>query len=237
MNPDLELERTNPSLAPQGLSSALAASLVAALAELDVVETGRTAQIPTKNGGSYSYKYADLADVVKLTRAALAKHGLVALTPVHGHADGLACTVTILHESGERLDFPPLPFPHGDTAQATGSAITYHRRYSLVAALGMAAGDDDDGASAQARSEPLPSPMATEDQLMSIEAWIHTASESQQEDLKKWWKTQRIPPLERLTADQADRVLKHIASVEVVGSVDAGPQQLSTEPTKPEDAK
>lgn len=126
----------------------LAAALVAALTDLTVVEKGRTAKIPTKTGRDYSYEYADIADVVKLTRPVLASHGLAALTPVHEHGNGLACTVIIVHASGERLDLGPFPFPHGKDAQATGSMVTYHRRYALVAALGMAAGDDDDGASA-----------------------------------------------------------------------------------------
>lgn len=136
----------------------IAAALVAALADLSVVEKGRKA-----NAGSYSYDYADIADVVKLTRPALAAHGLVALTPVHDHGDGLACTVILLHTSGQRLDLGPFPFPHGKDAQATGSMVTYHRRYALVAALGMAAGDDDDGASAAARptrSEPVDGPIS-----------------------------------------------------------------------------
>lgn len=122
------------------------AALVAALAELTVVEKGRTADMKT-----YKYDYADLADVVKVTRPVLAAHGLTALTPVHGHGAGLACTVIILHASGSRLDLGPFPFPHGRDAQATGSMVTYHRRYSLLAALGMAAGDDDDGALAVAK--------------------------------------------------------------------------------------
>ena len=128
----------------------IAPALVAALADLQIVDKGRTAKIPTKDGKSYSYDYADIGDVVKLTRPKLAEHGLVALTPIHDHGNGLACTVTILHTSGERLDFGPFPFDGARDAQATGSAVTYFRRYALVAALGMAAGDDDDGASAKA---------------------------------------------------------------------------------------
>lgn len=144
----------------------LAAALVAACAELTVVETTRTAKIPTKNGGEYSYKFADIADVVKMSRPVLANHGVVALTPVHGHDDGLACTVIFLHSSGDRMDCEPFPFPKGENAQATGSMVTYHRRYALVAALGIAAGDEDDGQSAapaQRSQEPTqvqPNPKA-----------------------------------------------------------------------------
>lgn len=127
----------------------LAAALVAALADLTVVEAQRTAQIEHRGGGSHSYKYADIGDVVKLTRPVLAAHGLAALTPIGFHGDGLACTVTLVHEGGETLELGPFPFPHGRDAQSTGSMVTYHRRYALIAALGMAAGDDDDGASAR----------------------------------------------------------------------------------------
>lgn len=127
----------------------LAAALVAALSDLTVVEKGRKA-----NAGSYSYDYAALEDVVKVTRPVLAEHGLVALSPVHDHGQGLACTIRLVHTSGETMDLGPFPFPHGRDAQATGSMVTYHRRYSLLAALGMAAGDDDDdGATAKARQE------------------------------------------------------------------------------------
>lgn len=126
----------------------LAAALVAALADCSVVDKGRTA-----NAGSYSYEYADLGDVVKKTRPALAEHGVVALTPVVDNGSNLQVTVVLLHSSGEKLEFGPFSFPHGKDAQATGSMVTYHRRYALVSALGMAAGDDDDGATARPRQE------------------------------------------------------------------------------------
>lgn len=126
--------------------STLAEALVAALADLSVIEPARTADL-----GTYSYRYAGLADIVKKTRPALARYGLVALTPLSHVGSELACSVVIVHESGDRMEFGPFTFPHGRDAQATGSMVTYMRRYALVAALGMAAGDDDDGAAAQPR--------------------------------------------------------------------------------------
>lgn len=132
----------------------LAAALVEALKDLSVVDKNATA-----DAGSYKYDYADIAEVVKLTRPKLAEHGIVALTPITEHANGLACTVILLHSSGDRLDLGPFPFPVGRDAQATGSMVTYHRRYALLAALGMAAGaDDDDGATGKPLPPPEPKP-------------------------------------------------------------------------------
>jgi hypothetical protein len=182
----------------------LAAALVAALADLTVVEADHAV-----NTGSYGYKYADLADVVKRTRPKLAEHGLVALTPVHDHGTGLACTVTLLHSSGERMDLGPFPFPFGRDAQATGSMVTYHRRYSLVAALGMAVGQDDDGASAVAAQEPQDDPRVP-GLRSSIEGAIARLTDAQKADLRAWFAEHDLPPVRVMTAAQADQVLAHL---------------------------
>ena len=65
---------------------------------------------------------------------------------------------TLKHVSGEEI-FSRLPFPElvpnrGNIMQALGSAITYARRYSLLAIYGLA-GDDDD-AEGSAPREDLP---------------------------------------------------------------------------------
>jgi hypothetical protein len=193
----------------------LAAALVAALADVMVVDKGNTAKIPLKDGkGSYSYDYADIADVVKRTRPALAEHGLVALTPIHDHGNGLACTVVIVHTSGERMDFGPFPFPHGKDAQATGSMVTYHRRYALVAALGMAAGDDDDGAAAAPRvAEPVRKPIpplagwaSLEEQDAAHEDFRSTVADSSeeiQEHLRDFRKAVGLPwPMPKADLDE-----------------------------------
>jgi hypothetical protein len=88
---------------------------------------------------------------------------------------------TIFHESGEFIAFHPLAMPNGRTAQETGSAITYGRRYALLACLGLGA-EDDDGASAaprqksntQRQSTPTPSapPRPEEDEIKRILASV-----------------------------------------------------------------
>lgn len=186
----------------------LAAALVAALEDLTVVEKNRTVDIQLKTGARKTYGYADIADVVKLTRPTLYGHGLVALTPIHDHGDGLACTVTILHTSGERLDLGPFPFPHGHDAQATGSMVTYHRRYALLAALGMAAGDDDDdGAAAKPRQVEAPVPGFRS----SLMATVEKLTDAERAVLRDWLKAEGLPDRPSLMdAEQADRVCEFI---------------------------
>jgi len=186
----------------------IAAALVAALAELTVVDKGRTAKIPTKDNKSYSYSFADISDVVRCTRPVLAEQGLVALTPIHDHGDGLACTVTLLHTSGERLDLGPFPFPHGVDARATGSMVTYHRRYALIAALGMAAGDeDDDGAEAAPRGVPVDVP----GYRTSLIGAMNKLSAAESKTVRAWCKEQGLPQNPaQMDADQADRVTDYI---------------------------
>ena len=130
----------------------LTAALVAASAELTGVTKGREASIPTKSGGSYAYRYAALEDVLDTVRPVLAKHGLtICQIPGNQSSDWLTITTSILHYSGQYIVFEPLALPNGRTAQEIGSAITYGRRYHLLAVLGLAASDDDDGAAAAPR--------------------------------------------------------------------------------------
>lgn len=128
----------------------VSAALVAACAELEDVPKRHKASV-----GKFSYDYADLADTLSTVRPVLAKHGLAVLQPVttEPEHDIVVVATVILHKSGEQLHLGRLGLPLGQGAQATGSAITYARRYALLAALGLAA-EDDDGAAATASAKP-----------------------------------------------------------------------------------
>lgn len=131
----------------------LAKALTTALGELSDVPKGREAKIPTKAGSNYSYRYADLGDALSMVRPVFQKHGLAVIQNASSPNDStVLITTTIIHSSGQYLTFEPLALPSGRTAQETGSAITYGRRYHLLASLGLAT-DDDDGASAAPRQQ------------------------------------------------------------------------------------
>jgi len=65
---------------------------------------------------------------------------------------------TLRHESGEQVEshfpFPDLAPNRGNIMQAHGSAITYARRYALLAIYGLA-GDDDDADTLTPKGESL----------------------------------------------------------------------------------
>lgn len=202
------------------MSEQIAAAIVAALGDLTNVTKEHKG-----GGGGKTYTYANLPDLIDATRPKLHEHGLVALTPIHDHPEGLACTVVLLHTSGERMDFGPFAFPAGRDAQATGSWITYVRRYALLAALGMGA-EDDDGQSAQAAAprqqnaqERPAAPPLSDSQRHEIEAAIGALDQTQTERLKAEWKQRKIRKLETLTADDLDAV--HALIVEIESGVPA----------------
>jgi hypothetical protein len=121
---------------------ALAAALVKAVGELSDVPKGRQV-----NAGPMRYRYADLGDALGMVRPVLAKHGIAVLQQVTSEPGTVQVWTTLLHSSGQYMTQAPLGMPEGKTPQATGSAITYARRYALLAALGLAT-EDDDGQSA-----------------------------------------------------------------------------------------
>lgn len=95
-------------------------------------------------------RYADLATVLNVTRPALTLAGLAVIqTPLTLENGNIAVTTRIIHKSGQWVEETiDLPLPETkNAAQATGSIITYLRRYSLAAFAGIAQ-EDDDGNSA-----------------------------------------------------------------------------------------
>lgn len=148
---------------------ALAAALVAFQAEMPTVHKGKTASVPTKSGGSYSYTYADLADVVEAATPLLTSHGLAFTARPRRTEQGDYELVGVLtHASGEEKE-GALPL-HGRTAQEIGSSITYGRRYLLGCMTGIVTDDDDDGQTAQPAQQMRRAPSAEENRQADLNA-------------------------------------------------------------------
>lgn len=125
----------------------LAAALAAFQAEMPTVPKSHTAKVPTKSGGSYSYTYADLADVSEAAMPLLAKHGLSFTCKPRAGERGYELAGVLLHTSGEREE-GVLPIG-GNSPQEIGSSLTYMRRYLLGCLTGLVTDNDDDGNLAQ----------------------------------------------------------------------------------------
>lgn len=101
----------------------------------------------------FKSRYADLSACVEAVIDGLNNNGIALIQMTHECSDGVIVETVFIHESGEQLSAGKLHVPAvKQDAQAYGSALTYARRYSLMAACGIAP-EDDDGNKAT-RSEP-----------------------------------------------------------------------------------
>lgn len=137
------------------MTAEFAAAFLAAQEEFPTINKGKTATIKT-NTGSYSYKYADLGDVLDAVLPILHKHGLGLSQPLVAADGRVGVGTRLYHTSGHVEDFGELLLPAGSTPQVAGSALTYARRYAVCAALGIVADEDDDGRVASEPSKPSP---------------------------------------------------------------------------------
>lgn len=141
--------------------AAFAAALSAAQGEMHNPKKDKTAKVQMKNGGSYSFTYADLASVFDAVRYPLAKNGLAVLQApsilYHPEFPPIITVQTrVIHSSGEWVENEVKMISEESRPQVVASAISYAKRYALQALLGVVAEEDDDGnaASGHERQEP-----------------------------------------------------------------------------------
>lgn len=136
------------------LPATLATALAVVQTRLPVVAKTQTANVRSEKG-SYSYDYADLADVSEAILPILGAVGLSWTCRPTFNAEGkFVLAYKLLHASGES-EAGEYPLAASGTPQAMGSAISYARRYTLCAVTGVAPkGDDDDAAAASTVAKP-----------------------------------------------------------------------------------
>lgn len=102
-------------------------------------------------------RYADLAACVEAVIDALNANGIALIQRTHDSDNGVAVETLFVHESGETITGGILHVPAAkQDPQGYGSALTYARRYSLMAACGIAPEDDDANAASKGRVSHLP---------------------------------------------------------------------------------
>ena len=92
----------------------------------------------------YKSKYATLDTIWDTIRKPLSENGLSVAQTMNLIDGKSVLETTLYHTSGEWISGTQLVNPVKDDPQGLGSAITYARRYSLSAILGLLSDDDDD---------------------------------------------------------------------------------------------
>lgn len=116
--------------------------------------------------GSYSYSYADLDCIMATVRPALKKCGLSVTFDTEVAEDGtsIRSLCHVMHRSGHvetrRFVAPVDKALRMNDSQKMGSANTYANRYNVLNALGLTAGEDDDGAAGATNRGAAPAPKA-----------------------------------------------------------------------------
>jgi len=135
-------------------------ALAAAQGNLIQPKKRKTAKVVLKGGGSYSYSYCDIADVLEACLKPFSTEGIAVMQyPTietgFGEQRGVLVSVrTVLgHKSGQWVSCSISAMADGMGPQSLGSAITYLRRYGLQLIAGIAADEDEDGSIANGEQE------------------------------------------------------------------------------------
>jgi hypothetical protein len=111
------------------------------------------AAIKDKVNPFYTSSYADLGSVWDAARPVLGKNGLCIMQTTEMVDKQIIMVTTLAHTSGQWVkSYLPLLLKKDDS-QGIGAAMTYLRRYSLSALVGVVCEDDDDGETAVGRGK------------------------------------------------------------------------------------
>ena len=151
---------------------------------------------------AFRSKYADLSAVIDAIKPHLVEHGLWFVQRTHPVDGGVGVETVILHASGQSMSCGVLRLPAAkQDAQGYGSALTYARRYSLMAAFGVPA-EDDDGNAASARQEARQRPADAQDAhrairdaadaCIALHAAAVKAQDADETDTSGFWELHRV---------------------------------------------
>lgn len=164
----------------------------------------------TADNPFYSSKYAPLHEVLNIARPLLAKHGLSVLQSPSGNGAEITISSILMHSSGEWIEPDPLVLKADKpTAQGAGSAITYGRRYSISAILGISSEDDDDGNGAEPKQDkPQGKPGTLSEKQVNRAYAIAKEAGISAEDVDTWVHTKYKKEIKALTKLEYDALCK-----------------------------
>lgn len=135
-------------------------------------------------------KYADLSACVEAVIDGLNSAGIMLMQQCHESDSGVIVETVFVHESGEVMSAGKLHVPAAkQDPQGYGSALTYARRYSLMAACGIAPEDDDGNAATKSKTVEL-----TESKKKISTSYAETLTDERKQaltakaqEIDSWW--------------------------------------------------
>ena len=163
-----------------------------------------------KSSQGYGYRYADLATVLQIVRPALTAQNIAVVQDTETVEDRICVTTTLMHASGQWVASSPLSLlieaKKGlSAAQNAGSVVTYARRYSLAAMVGLAQEDDD----AVAGKDAAPVEVISEAQLSTLRDLL-AASGKAEADVAK---AMNVSALDQLPVNRYAAVVKRLEAL------------------------
>lgn len=144
-------ERNDRNIGRRAFDQAMAK----AKAEIPPIIKTRRVVYENKDGKATDYRHEDLAEIAKTIDPILSRYGISYRFRTSQGEGGITVTCIVSHEQGyaEETTLKGGADNSGgkNSIQAVGSTVTYLQRYTLKAALGLAAAQDDDGRQADQR--------------------------------------------------------------------------------------
>lgn len=180
-----------------GINENQSSSINELAAALNRVQCEELFALTDKENPFFKSKYADLSSVWSVARKPLTKNGLsVVQTMRVGERDNPVIVTTLLHESGQWIRGEmEMPAPKKDP-QNFGSAVTYGRRYSFAAILGICPADDDAQAATESmQNDPPPQkktsgdkPTAKQVKMIFGKGQERELSKEKTKQIVEWWR-------------------------------------------------
>ena len=167
------------------------------------IKKNQTADVKTKSGNNYSYKYVDIAQIHDYLESINARY-IQEIQRIDG--DDYIMTKRYIDNKWESEWLQGCKvvdatlYGVDNPAQKQGSALTYARRYSLLMAFGLATEDDD----AQSLSKPVEEKKASPKQIEMLSKYYIG------ENLNKLLEENKIDKLEDMPMSKASELITKI---------------------------
>lgn len=171
-------ERWRERAEAQARLNAFNNAIADAKAEMGTIKKRSQVKFDARKPGAAStdYMYEDFAEVAETIGPALHKHGMSwRYRLIQPTVDSVTVVCVLSHRDGHFEETPLTakvdPSGNKNHIQAISSAVTYLERITLKAAVGAAAGKDDDGraSSPPICSDPKGEPVISNEQVITID--------------------------------------------------------------------